>query len=133
MLLSRMSHKHYLAKTSNNQISFTFLRFPTILMLRIITNLPHIFHVYRLVSVQSTHYYCCSLNKNCFWIYSHKISPSLGCDKNPKRNIHSFLRLHFTHFLNVISNLFQYISHYVDHSVLSEACMVNPCNRDILK
>ena len=35
-------------------------------ILRIITNLPHIVYAYRSVSVQSTHYYCCSLNKNLF-------------------------------------------------------------------
>ena len=35
--------------------------------------------------------------------------------------------------LDIISNLCQHISHYVDHSVLPEACILSPCNRDILK
>ena len=41
----------------------SFLRLPAILILYIITNLEHIVLAYRLVLVQSIHYYCCSLNK----------------------------------------------------------------------
>ena len=67
----KKTQDHYLAQTSNNQICFCiFLKLPAILILRIITNLEHIVLAYRLVSVQSIHYYCYSLNKNCFWRHS---------------------------------------------------------------
>ena len=53
-------------------------------ILRIMTNLAHIVHAYRLVSVQSIHCYCCSLKKNWFWRQSQRklrFSPHLDVIK----------------------------------------------------
>ena len=69
-------------------------------ILHIITNLPHIVRVYRLVSVQSIHCYCCSLNKNCFLeIFQKKTKtspPHLDVKKTPKK---------VSQFFDIISNL----------------------------
>ena len=102
-------------------------------VLLIMTNLPHIVHAYRLVSVQSIHCYCCSLKKNCFWRPSQRILrfPPLDVKKISKETCTVCLEFCFLLPNFWISNLCQHISHYDDHSVLSEEGTLNPCNRDI--
>ena len=67
-------------------------------ILHMITNLPHIVHAYRLVSVQSIHCYCCSLKKNCFWRHSQRklrFSPHLDVIKTSNIFLRKRITVHF--------------------------------------